>query len=74
LFRDAFIPVVGVGAAGCVPKGWQGFQVYLVNGADYGKMAIWAFASGFSERFIPDLLTKVTGSGDATTAPAKPPG
>jgi hypothetical protein len=74
LFRDAFIPVIGVGAAGCVPKGWQGFQVYLVNGADYGKMAIWAFASGFSERFIPDLLTKVTGSGDTTAVPAKPPG
>ncbi|MEN3809735.1 hypothetical protein ABH309_03460 [Chromobacterium piscinae] len=36
---------------------------YLLAGADYGKMAVWAFFFGFAERFIPDLLTQLAKNG-----------
>jgi hypothetical protein len=28
------------------------------KGSDWGKLAFWSFVSGFSERFIPDLIDK----------------
>jgi nitrate/nitrite transporter NarK len=46
------------------------FQHFLndwkpVTNADYAKAFIWGFIAGFSERFVPDMLSKLSAQSDA---------
>jgi hypothetical protein len=34
-------------------------QTYPATGADLSKLLFWSFVSGFSERFVPQILDKV---------------
>lgn len=38
-------------------------STYPVSGADFAKFAFWTFVSGFSERFVPQIIRKVSSSG-----------
>jgi len=75
----------GLGGAflseGLIPHFWppanaksSGSLPYLLQGVDYGKMAAWAFFFGFAERFIPDLLTQLSKSGNKGNSPGAQPG
>ena len=48
-------------------KSW-GCLPYLVDKADFGKMAVWGFFFGFAEKFIPDVLTKLANASTASRA------
>ena len=39
-------------------------QTYPLSGADFAKFAFWSFVSGFSERFVPQIIRKVSSSAD----------
>lgn len=41
-------------------------QTYPASGQDFAKLAFWAFAAGFSERWIPDLIEKKTPTQQST--------
>lgn len=45
-----------------VPEKALAFLKYTapVSAADYGKMIIWSFIAGFSQRFVPDTLSRLT--------------
>lgn len=35
-------------------------ETYPSSGADFAKFAFWSFVAGFSERFVPQIIGKVT--------------
>jgi hypothetical protein len=35
-------------------------STYPMSGADFAKFAFWSFVAGFSERFVPQIISKVT--------------
>lgn len=35
-------------------------ETYPASGPDFAKLAFWAFVSGFSERFVPQIISKVS--------------
>lgn len=39
-------------------------STYPASGADFAKFAFWSFVSGFSERFVPQIIQKVSSSVD----------
>jgi hypothetical protein len=42
---------------------------YPLTGADVSKLLFWAFVAGFSERFVPQVIMKVSKQADAKPAP-----
>lgn len=36
-------------------------ETYPASGEDFAKLALWAFAAGFSERLVPNLITQKVG-------------
>ncbi len=73
---DSLIGVTGGGAAG--PSSGAGgsappslFPHFLPNsilpasGADYAKIMVWSFIAGFAEKFVPDVLDRITAKGRA---------
>ncbi|EDY37465.1 conserved hypothetical protein [Cyanobium sp. PCC 7001] len=38
-------------------------DVHPASNADFAKLLVWAFVAGFSEKFVPNLITQITGSG-----------
>jgi hypothetical protein len=52
---------------------------FLVNSTpsameDWGKLLVWAFVAGFAERFVPDVLTRLTGQSSGAGAKPVSPG
>ena len=37
-------------------------STYPMSGADFAKFAFWSFVAGFSERFVPQIISKITSS------------
>lgn len=37
--------------------------VHPASNADFAKLLVWAFVAGFSEKFVPNLISQITGSG-----------
>lgn len=46
-------------------------KTYPASGQDLAKFLFWSFAAGFSERLVPQIITRVAAQGEAE--PAKPP-
>jgi len=40
-------------------------QTYPASGQDLAKFLFWSFAAGFSERLVPQIVTRVAGQGEA---------
>ncbi len=36
------------------------YQTYPKQGSDFAKLAFWSFLAGFSERFVPQIISKVS--------------
>jgi hypothetical protein len=36
--------------------------VHPASNADFAKLLLWAFVAGFSEKFVPNLISQITGS------------
>ncbi|MFQ6538854.1 MULTISPECIES: hypothetical protein [Aphanothece] len=43
------------------------------SNADFAKLLVWSFVAGFSEKFVPNIITKLQGSGDRDDSDAGPP-
>lgn len=39
-------------------------KTYPSQGGDVAKLIFWSFVAGFSERFVPQIISKVTNNGD----------
>ncbi|GHE20855.1 hypothetical protein [Halomonas urumqiensis] len=44
-------------------------ETYPATGPDLAKLLFWSFVAGFSERFVPQLISKVTKSSTRTDPP-----
>jgi hypothetical protein len=41
-------------------------ETYPASGSDFAKLGFWAFAAGFSERLVPDMIKGVVGRSNET--------
>ncbi len=57
LFEMPEPPVTGADTE-CIARVLR--ETYPKTGQDLAKMAFWSFVAGFSERFVPQIVTKVT--------------
>jgi hypothetical protein len=64
IVEGPLFPEFAIDAWGSTPtvEDIRGFfsDTYPVSGEDFAKLGFWAFVSGFSERFMPDLIDETT--------------